>query len=223
MFENHRIAMTVKPEVTGFFDPETNSVSYVIQDPASDACAIILIATLLLTPYLYFLPHATLAATIIVAVLSLVDIGALKRTWDYSRGDFAAMAATIAVTLLFGVETGIVAGVATSIALHLWRTSLPHCAIVGQVPGTEHFRNVQRHEVCTAEEVITIRIDESLYFPNARFLEAGSLGLPPIAPGSSTSSSCARRSIISTPARWKAWRRSTAICATRASPSIFPR
>ena len=149
------------------------------QTPAAGAFTAIgiLIATLLLTPYLYFLPQATLAATIIVAVLSLVDLGALKRTWDYSRGDFAAMTATIAVTLLLGVETGIVAGVATSIGLHLWRTSRPHCAIVGQVPGTEHFRNVQRHEVCTAEEVITIRIDESLYFPNARFLEDRITGL----------------------------------------------
>jgi sulfate permease, SulP family len=149
------------------------------QTPAAGAFTAvgILVATLLLTPYLYFLPQATLAATIIVAVLSLVDLGALRRTWDYSRADFAAMAVTIAVTLLFGVETGIVAGVATSIALHLWRTTRPHCAIVGQVPGTEHFRNVQRHEVCTAEEVITIRIDESLYFPNARFLEDRITGL----------------------------------------------
>lgn len=137
----------------------------------------ILIAAVLLTPYLYFLPQATLAATIIVAVLSLVDLGALKRTWDYSLGDFASMAATIAVTLLFGVETGIVAGVATSIGQHLWRTSWPHCAIVGQVPGTEHFRNVQRYAVITTDEVITIRVDESLYFPNARFLEERITGL----------------------------------------------
>jgi sulfate permease, SulP family len=53
----------------------------------------------------------------------------------------------------------------------LWRTSQPHCAIVGRVPGSEHFRNVNRHKVLTDPAVITIRIDESLYFPNARFLE----------------------------------------------------
>ncbi|MFN3937826.1 MAG: SulP family inorganic anion transporter [Gemmobacter sp.] len=129
------------------------------------------LATVFLTPLLFYLPKATLAATIIVAVLSLVDLGALRRTWSYSRADFAAMAATIAVTLLQGVEAGIVVGVALSLALHLWRTSRPHVAVVGQVPGTEHFRNIERHEVVTTPEVISIRVDESLYFPNARFLE----------------------------------------------------
>jgi sulfate permease, SulP family len=131
----------------------------------------ILVAALLLTPFLYNLPQATLAATIIVAVLSLVDLGALKRTWDYSQSDFTAMAATIVMTLASGVEIGIVTGVLVSVALHLWRTSQPHCAIVGRVPGSEHFRNVNRHKVLTDPAVITIRIDESLYFPNARFLE----------------------------------------------------
>ncbi len=131
----------------------------------------IALATLFLTPLLYFLPIATLAATIIVAVLSLVDLGALKRTWDYSRSDFLAMAATIALTLVFGVEVGVVSGVALSIAIHLYRSSRPHFAIVGQVYGTEHFRNIDRHRVATAPDVLSIRIDESLFFPNARFLE----------------------------------------------------
>jgi SulP family sulfate permease len=81
------------------------------------------------------------------------------------------MLATILLTLGFGVETGIVAGVALSVALHLYRTSRPHCAVVGQVPGTEHFRNIERHEVITAPHVLSLRVDESLYFPNARFLE----------------------------------------------------
>lgn len=131
----------------------------------------IALATVFLTPFLHFLPKATLAATIIVAVLSLVDLGALKRTWIYSKSDFAAMAATILLTLGFGVEPGIVAGVALSIALHLYRSSRPHSAVVGQVPGTEHFRNVKRHRVVTGETVVTLRVDESLYFANARFLE----------------------------------------------------
>jgi sulfate permease, SulP family len=131
----------------------------------------ILVAALLLTPFLYYLPQATLAATIIVAVLSLVDLTALKRTWSYSRSDFAAMLSTILLTLGLGVEIGIVAGVLVSIGLHLWRTSQPHWAIVGLVPGTAHFRNVDRHRVTTCETVLTVRIDESLYFANARFLE----------------------------------------------------
>ncbi|PCJ77010.1 MAG: sodium-independent anion transporter [Rhodobacteraceae bacterium] len=131
----------------------------------------VLTAAIFLTPLLYFLPKATLAAIIIVAVVSLLNLGTLKQTWQYSRTDFAAMAATIILTLAFGVELGIMAGVGVSIFLHLYRTSRPHSAIVGQVPGTEHFRNVNRHEVIVTPEIFTIRIDESLYFPNARFLE----------------------------------------------------
>lgn len=131
----------------------------------------ILLAALLLTPFLYFLPQATLAATIIVAVLSLVDLKALARTWTYSRSDFTAMAGTIVATLVMGVEAGIVTGVILSLALHLWRTSRPHTAIVGLVPGTHHVRNVERHKVLTSDALLTLRVDESLYFPNARFLE----------------------------------------------------
>ena len=131
----------------------------------------IALALLVLTPLLYHLPRATLAAIIIVAVAGLLDFRALPRTWCYSRSDGAAMAATMAVTLLVGVEQGLAAGVALSLALHLWRTSRPHVAILGQVPGTEHFRNLRRHDVTTVPEVLSVRVDESLYFPNARFLE----------------------------------------------------
>jgi len=100
-----------------------------------------------------------------------VDLGALKRTWAYSRADFAAMAATILVTWAEGVEAGLVVGVALSICLHLYSTSRPHVAVVGQIPGTAHFRNIKRHTVVTDPEILSLRVDESLYFPNARFLE----------------------------------------------------
>ena len=131
----------------------------------------IALATLYLTPWLANLPQATLAATIILAVLSLVDFKTLTRTWRYSRSDFAAMATTFVVTLLWGVETGITSGVILSLVLHLWRTSRPHTAVVGQVPGTEHYRNVERHEVITHPEIVSLRVDEGLWFANARFLE----------------------------------------------------
>lgn len=131
----------------------------------------IALATLFLTPLLTYLPQATLAATIIVAVLSLVDLGAIKRTYAYSKSDFTAMAATILVTLFFGVEQGVVSGVVLSIALYLYRNSRPHMAVVGVVPGTEHFRNIDRHKVVTGEKVLTLRVDESLFFANTRYLE----------------------------------------------------
>ena len=129
------------------------------------------LATLFLTPFLFYLPQAVLAATIIVAVLSLVDIPEIVKVWKYSKSDFAAMAATIVVTLTMGVELGVTTGVALSLLLHLYNTSRPHFALVGQVPGTYHFRNVNRHAVVISDTVLAVRIDESLYFANARFLE----------------------------------------------------
>src|SRR5690606_15448044 len=108
---------------------------------------------------------------IIVAVLSLVDFGTVRRVFVYSRSDFAAMAATIVVTLGWGVELGILAGVLLSLMLHLYRTSKPHMAIVGQVPGTEHYRNVYRPAVLVHPKILSLRVDESLYFANSRYLE----------------------------------------------------
>lgn len=114
---------------------------------------------------------AAVIVTIMLAPQSLVDLAAIKRTFVCSKADFAAMATTIVLVLLVGVEAGIVAGVALSLLMFLWRTSRPHMAIVGQIPGTEHFRNVKRHKVITHPELLTIRVDESLYFANARFLK----------------------------------------------------
>ncbi len=127
--------------------------------------------TALATPLFRDLPNAVLAATIIVAVLSLVDVGAIRRTLRYSKADFTAMAVTILAVLSIGVEIGILAGVVVSLVLHLWRTSRPHMAVIGQVPGTEHFRNVERHRVVTSPTVVAVRVDESLYFANTRYLE----------------------------------------------------
>ncbi|WP_339461480.1 SulP family inorganic anion transporter [Pseudomonas sp. EA_105y_Pfl2_R69] len=131
----------------------------------------IALSVMLLTPLLHNLPQAVLAATIIVAVLSLVDLGSLRRTWRYSRQDGAAQLATILGVLLIGVEAGILLGVGLSLLLFLWRTSQPHMAVVGQVPGSEHFRNVERFAVIESPSVLSLRVDESLYFPNARYLE----------------------------------------------------
>lgn len=144
-----------------------------VATPAAGAITALLvgIAVLALTPLMFYLPRATLAAIIIVAVVSLLDFRALPRTLAYSHADGAAMAATMAVTLLIGVEQGLLAGVGLSLILYLYRTSRPHMAVLGQVPGTEHFRNIDRHAVTTDPQVFSIRVDESLYFPNARALE----------------------------------------------------
>lgn len=159
--------------VTGGFARSVVNFDAGAETPAAGAYTAVglLLAAMLLTPLIYNLPQATLAATIIVAVLSLVDFSILKKTWVYSRADFAAVSATIALTLLFGVEVGVTAGVLLSILIHLYKSSRPHMAVVGRVPGTEHFRNVKRHKVEIDETVLTLRVDESLYFANARYLE----------------------------------------------------
>ncbi|NIC03902.1 SulP family inorganic anion transporter [Billgrantia bachuensis] len=127
--------------------------------------------TLFLTPALHYLPIATLAATITVSIITLIDVPMIRQTWRYSRSDFSAMALTILLTLVEGVEAGILGGVTLSIGLFLYRTSRPHSALVGRISGTEHFRNVERHDTETASHLALLRIDESLYFANARYLE----------------------------------------------------
>jgi SulP family sulfate permease len=159
--------------VTGGFARSVVNFDAGAQTPAAGVYTAvgITLASLFLTPALHFLPQATLAATIIVAVLSLVDLRILKRTWGYSRPDFIAVLATMLTTLAQGVEVGLVVGVAVSLALFLHRTSRPHIATVGLVPGTEHFRNVLRHDVLVDPQILSLRVDESLYFANARALE----------------------------------------------------
>ncbi|GGD46177.1 sulfate permease [Erythrobacter arachoides] len=159
--------------VTGGFARSVVNFDAGAETPAAGAFTAvgIAIAAVFLTPLLYALPIATLAATIIVAVVGLVDLRTPLTIWRYSRADFAAMAATIGVTLLLGVEPGVIAGVALSLALYLWRASRPHAAIVGRVPETGHFRNVKRHTVITDPRILTIRVDESLTYLNARWLE----------------------------------------------------
>ena len=159
--------------VTGGFARSVVNFDAGAETPAAGAFTAIglAIAAVALTPLVFFLPKATLAATIIVAVLSLVDFSILKRSWVYSKDDFIAVAATILLTLTLGVETGVSAGVLLSLVLHIYKTTRPHIAEVGLVEGSEHFRNILRHPVKTDPALLSVRVDQSLYFANARFLE----------------------------------------------------
>jgi sulfate permease, SulP family len=159
--------------VTGGFARSVVNFDAGAETPAAGAYTAIGLAAaaMFLTPLLFYLPAAVLAATIIVAVLSLVNLREPRQVWRYSKSDFAAMAGTILVTLLAGVEAGVITGVGVSLALFMWRASRPHAAVVGLVPGTQHFRNVLRHKVVTAPNLLTLRVDESLTFINARWLE----------------------------------------------------
>lgn len=129
------------------------------------------ISALFLMPLFHYLPHAVLASIIIIAVIGLVDFAMPRRLWHYNKADAAALILTFLAVLGFGVAKGILIGATSTILLYLWRTSRPHMAVVGRVPHTEHFRNLQRFEVETLPHVLILRIDESLYFANAKHIE----------------------------------------------------
>jgi SulP family sulfate permease len=132
---------------------------------------LIVLTVLLLVPLFLFLPQVALAAITVVGVVELIDLSTFKRVWRYSKADAGALLITFGGTLAVSVEVGILAGIVTSLALYLWRTSRPQIAIVGRVEESEHFRNVSRFRVITYPQILAVRVDESLYFANTRYLE----------------------------------------------------
>ncbi len=130
--------------------------------------ALIIVFVLLVAAELFAtLPLAVLAAIIIAAVVPLIDPRRFMATWRYDRADALALAGTAVGVVVFGVEAGVGIGVGLSLASLVWRSSRPHIAVIGQVPGSEHFRNVLRHAVNTRKGLLMLRVDENLYFGNA--------------------------------------------------------
>jgi SulP family sulfate permease len=123
------------------------------------------------TQWLSRLPLAVLAASIIVAAISMLDFKALEQAWRYDRADGLALLGTASGVVVLGVEWGIALGVGLSLAALLIRASTPHIAVIGRIAGTEHFRNVQRHGVETIAGVLLLRVDESLFFGNLGAIE----------------------------------------------------
>ena len=124
------------------------------------------------THWLAKLPLAVLAASIVVAAISMVDMQALRQAWAYDRADALALAGTTLGVLVLGIQQGIAVGIGLSLAALLLRASTPHIAVIGRIHGTEHFRNVERHGVETLPGVLFVRIDESLFFGNLSAVEA---------------------------------------------------
>jgi len=130
--------------------------------------SLVLLTVIVLAPLFEPLPKAMLAAMIVVAVIGIVDIKEALRLLGFKRQDAIGLLVTFLATLILGVERGIIVGVAASLVLHLYQTTKPHFAVLGRLPGTSHWREVERHPTATIEnDVIVIRIDESLYFANA--------------------------------------------------------
>jgi len=129
--------------------------------------ALVAVAALAFTGPFAYLPRAVLAAIIVVAVWQLVDLREARAVLRYDAADGATLLITAAGVLLIGLEPGLLAGIGASLLLYVWRTSRPHVAVLGRVPGTEHFRNVERHAVECEPGVLVLRVDENLYFANA--------------------------------------------------------
>ncbi|WP_322512736.1 solute carrier family 26 protein [Chloroflexus sp.] len=160
------------PVTGGFARSVVNAQAGAITGLASliTAAGIALIL-LFFTPIFYYLPQAVLAATVIVAVIGLVDLREPQRIWRTNRGDAFTWLLTFVAVLALGIETGIFIGVGSALVLYLWRTSRPHIAVVGRLGDSEVYRNVERYQVKTWPHVVAVRVDESLYFANTRYLE----------------------------------------------------
>lgn len=135
------------------------------------AAASMLMIVLAGTHGLARLPLAVLAASIVVAAISMIDVKALHQAWNYDRADAFALLGTAAGVLLLGLELGIATGILLSLVTLLVRASTPHIAVIGRIAGTEHFRNVERHGVETITGVLFLRIDESMFFGNLNAIE----------------------------------------------------
>ena len=140
---------------------------------ASVVAALIVGLTLLFfTPLFYYLPKAVLAGIILLAVKSLFDWKEAKHLWQTHRSDFFMMLATFTITLILGIEEGVLAGVVLSICMVLYRSSKPHVVVLGNLPGTRSYRNLDRFENAgLPKDEIVIRFDDQLYFGNADYFQ----------------------------------------------------
>ena len=133
---------------------------------------LVAVVALFFAPLLAHVPKAALAAIIIVAVSRLIDLRTALAAWQYDRHDGVVLVATAAGVLLLGIELGLTSGMVLSLLLYIWRASRPHLAVLGRLPGTEHFRNVKRYQnLETWPHLLLLRVDEHLSFANSAYLE----------------------------------------------------
>lgn len=121
--------------------------------------------------FFYYLPKSILAAIIVISAWQLIDWHSIQKTFAFSAADAVTFVFTFLAVLVLGVESGILVGVGISFVLLIRSSSKPHIAVVGRWQNSEHFRNVLRHEVETLPNVLAVRIDESFYFVNSRYIE----------------------------------------------------
>lgn len=167
-------AVTGAYPVAGSFARSSVNYQSGARTPVSSlVCAVIIVLTLLFfTPLFTYMPHAVLAAIIIMSISSLIDFRSFRIHWRIYPEDSITQVATFVCVLAFGVEAGLLTGVALSIAFFVRQSSRPHVAVVGRIADTQHFRSTRRHPVQTLEQVTAVRVDENLYFANANQIES---------------------------------------------------
>jgi SulP family sulfate permease len=132
----------------------------------------VLLTLLFLTPLLYHLPQAVLAAVIIMAVIGLINVEAIKHAWKASRHDGIAAVVTFVATLAFAphLDNGIMIGAGLAIGLYLYRTMSPRVAILGRYADGS-LRDAAVHHLPASDVVTAVRFDGRLYFANVSFFE----------------------------------------------------
>lgn len=161
------------PTTGGFSRTAVNDQNGAKTGMASIISALLIVLTLLfLTPLFYYLPQAILASVIMVAVFGLIDVKEARFLWKTDRSDFWMLSATFIGTLFLGIEEGILIGVVLSLGIIIYRTTTPHFAVLGKIPGKPDYRNVKRFDdLEQKEEVLIIRFDARLYFANVTFFK----------------------------------------------------
>ncbi len=124
--------------------------------------------------WFYYLPEPVLAAIVIASVTSLIHIETGVSLYKMDRKDFWIFISTFLFTLFLGIQNGVFAGIILSLLLIIMRASKPHYAVLGKIPHTEIYRNVQRFEdAITWPEILIMRYDDDIFFANAEhFLNA---------------------------------------------------
>ncbi len=134
--------------------------------------ALVLVTLVAFAPLFYYLPKAVLSAIIVISAIQLIEPAAIKKIFSFNQTDAVVFTVTFVSVLVLGVEAGVLIGILISFVLLIRSSSRPHIAVVGRVGETEHFRNVIRHEVRTSPKLLAVRIDESVFFVNTRFIES---------------------------------------------------
>lgn len=158
--------------VTGSISRSAVNYAAGANTPLASVITALLLAVLLLTPnaWLAWLPLPALAATIIIAVIGMLDVTTPREAWRYDRADAVAWLVTFSGVLLLGVEEGVMLGVVLSLGTVIWRASRPHIAVLGRLPGSEHFRNIERYAAETHPQIVLLRIDAGVFFGNAELI-----------------------------------------------------